>query len=64
VVFAPAASDQAFPTDAAERAAMQQAWGARFLWRELHTPFGHLASGMELAQWEPALQPLLAGRLA
>lgn len=59
VLFAPASSDGVFPPDKQDQADMHQAWGDRLIWCEIETPYGHLASGMECAKWEPSLRRLL-----
>ncbi len=59
VLFVPASSDRVFPPDPEVRSTMHRALGERLVWRELQTPYGHLASGLEIAQWEPDLRQLL-----
>ncbi len=59
VLFVPSRSDQIFPPDPQAHALLRQVLGERLIWREIETPYGHLASGLESAQWEPALRQLL-----
>jgi homoserine O-acetyltransferase len=59
VLFATASTDRVFPPDAQVHAQLRAAWGERLAWRVIDTPYGHLASGLECAQWEPDLRRLL-----
>ncbi|MGY6270009.1 alpha/beta fold hydrolase [Achromobacter denitrificans] len=59
VLFAPSSSDLVFPPDEQTRTLLRQALGERLRWREISTPYGHLASGVEIGQWEPCLKRLL-----
>lgn len=59
LLFAPASSDRVFPPDPAEQALLQAALGDRLRWCEIETPYGHAASGIACAQWEPDLARML-----